>query len=76
MGFGLGFTAEASAVAAGLTGVDDGSDGFEVGGGGGGSMAGAAGEGFDTGSGSNGIGSSEDVSMVICLVADGVVRTV
>lgn len=39
-------------------------------GGGGGSMTEVAGDGFETGSGREGIGSSaDDVSMVICLVA-------
>lgn len=38
-------------------------------GGGGGSITDEAGDGFETGSGSNGIGSSADeVSMVMCLV--------
>jgi hypothetical protein len=57
-------------------GVDIGSEVLDVVGGGGGSMAGAAIEGFDTGSGSNGIRSSEEVSMVICFVTGGAIRTV
>jgi hypothetical protein len=58
------------------SGVEDGSDVTDVVGGGGGSINCAAGEGLDTGSGSKGIGSSEDVSMVMCFVTGGVVRTV
>lgn len=41
-------------------------------GGGGGSMTDIAGDGFESGSGSDGIGSSdEEVSMVMCLVLGG-----
>lgn len=46
-------------------------------GGGGGSMTDGAGDGFERGSGSDGIASSEDdVSMVICFVAGGEVLRV
>lgn len=49
----------------------------DVGGGGGGSMIGAPGECFETGSGRDGIGSSDDeVSMVMCFVVGGDCRRV
>lgn len=50
--------------------VDD--AGSDVPGGGGGSMTGGAGDGFDRGSGRDGIGSSgEEVSIVMCFVTGG-----
>lgn len=46
-------------------------------GGGGGSMTEGAGEGFESGSGNDGIASSdEDVSIVMCFVTGGAVRSV
>lgn len=46
-------------------------------GGGGGSMTDGAGEGFESGSGNDGIASSADeVSIAMCLVTGGAVRSV
>lgn len=69
--FGPGVEAPVSGL---LVGVDE--SGTEVGGGGG-SITEVAAAGFETGSGSAGIGSSgDDVSMVMCLVTGGDVRRV